>query len=111
MDKLFADLRFALRTLLRRPGFALVAASTLALGIGANTAVYSIAEAVLLRPLPFREPDRLVFVWERNTVRDRTRNVVNPGNCLEWRDRNTVFEDIAAVATSGSTTGRAGSWG
>jgi putative ABC transport system permease protein len=98
METLIADLRFALRTLFRRPGFLLAALLTLAVGIGANTAVYSIAEAVLLRPLPFRDPERLVFVWERNTVRDRTRNVVNPGNYLEWRDRNTVFDDIAAFA-------------
>ena len=96
MDRIVTDVRFALRTLVRRPGFALVAVLTLAVGIGANTAVYSIAEAVLLRPLPFRDPDRLAFVWEHNTVRDRTRNVVNPGNYLEWRDRNAVFEQLAA---------------
>lgn len=98
MDHLFADLKFAIRSLARRPGFALVAVLTLAVGIGANTAVYSIAEAVLLRPLPFRDPERLVMVWERNVARDRTRNVVNPGNYLAWRDRNDVFEDIAAFA-------------
>ena len=98
MDTLFADLKFAIRSLARRPGFALVAVLTLAVGIGANTAVYSIAEAVLLRPLPFRDPERLVMVWERNVARDRTRNVVNPGNYLAWRDRNAVFEDIAAFA-------------
>jgi putative ABC transport system permease protein len=96
MGTLLNDVRFALRTLARRPGFALVAILTLAVGIGANSAVYSIAEAVLLRPLPFREPERLVFVWEQNVIRDRARNVVNPGNYLEWRDRSTVFEDIAA---------------
>jgi len=98
MDQLSNDVRFALRALARRPGFALVAVLTLAVGIGANTAVYSIAEAVLLRPLPFREPDRLVLVWERNVIRDRTRNVVNPGNYLEWRDRNGVFESLAAFS-------------
>jgi putative ABC transport system permease protein len=99
MDNLLADLKFALRSLARRPGFALVAILTLAVGIGANTAVYSIAEAVLLRPLPFRDPERLVMVWERNLARDRTRNVVNPGNYLAWRDRNGVFEEIAAFAS------------
>ncbi len=98
MEQLVADLRFAVRSLLRRPGFALVAVLTLAVGIGANTAVYSIAEAVLLRPLPFRDPERLVMVWESNFTRERTRNVVNPGNYLAWRDRNGVFEDIAAYA-------------
>jgi putative ABC transport system permease protein len=95
---LMGDLRFAIRTLLRRPGFALVAVATLAVGIGANSAVFSVARGVLLRPLPFREPDRLVFVWEANPGRDRARNVVNPGNYLEWRDRNHVFEGLAAFA-------------
>ena len=99
MDQLLNDVRFAWRALARRPGFALVAVLTLAVGIGANTAVYSIAEAVLLRPLPFREPERLVFVWENNVARDRARNVVNPGNYLEWRDRNLVFESLAAFAS------------
>jgi hypothetical protein len=98
MDRLIADLRFALRALLRRPGFALVAVLTLAVGIGANAAVFSIAQAVLLRPLPFRDPDGLVMVWERNTVRNRTRNVVNPGNYLAWRDRSSVFETLAAFS-------------
>jgi len=96
MDRLIADVRFAVRALARRPGFALVAVLTLAVGIGANAAVYSIAEAVLLRPLPFRDPERLVMVWERNTIRERQRNVVNPGNYLAWRDRNPVFESLAA---------------
>ncbi len=78
MDRLLSDVRFTLRALARRPGFALVAVLTLAVGIGANTAVYSIAEAVLLRPLPFREPDRLVLVWERNVLRDRDRKKAWP---------------------------------
>ncbi len=99
MDRLLSDVRFTLRALARRPGFALVAVLTLAVGIGANTAVYSIAEAVLLRPLPFRDPERLVLVWERNVLRDRDRNVVNPGNYLEWRDRNRVFESLAAFSS------------
>lgn len=102
LDHVLNDLRFAWRTLARRPGFALVAVLTLAVGIGANTAVYSIAEAVLLRPLPFRDPERLVLVWERNLPRERTRNVVNPGNYLEWRDRNGVFESLAAFVAFGT---------
>ncbi len=94
-----ADVRFALRGLAQRPGFAAVALLTLAVGIGANASVFSVAQAVLLRPLPFREPDRLVMVWERNLSRGRTRNVVNPGNYLAWRDRGTVFEGIAAFGS------------
>lgn len=100
MGTLLADVRFALRGLAQRPGFTAVALATLAVGIGANAAAYSIAQAVLLRPLPFREPDRLVTVWERNVSRNRPRNVVNPGNYLAWRDRNAVFEEIAAFAPS-----------
>jgi putative ABC transport system permease protein len=99
MRTLLADVRFALRGLAQRPGFAAVALATLAVGIGANAAVYSVAQAVLLRPLPFREPDRLVMVWERNVSRSRPRNVVNPGNYLAWRERNTVFEEIAAMGS------------
>ena len=94
---LLAHLRFALRALARRPGFAAVAVLTLAVGIGGTSAVFSVARGVLLRPLPFRDPERLVLVYERNVVRNRPRNVVNPGNYLEWRDRNTSFEGIAAV--------------
>src|SRR5262245_9652292 len=101
MASLSRDVRFALRSLAQRPGFAATALLTLAVGIGANASVFSIAQAVLLRPLPFREPDRLVLVWERNVARERQRNVVNPGNYLAWRDRATAFESIAAF-TSGN---------
>ena len=99
MSNVLADVRFALRALAQRPGFTAVALAILAVGIGANAAVFSVAEAVLLRPLPFREPDRLVMVWERNVSRNRLRNVVNPGNYLAWRDRNAVFEQMAGFAS------------
>ena len=100
MGTLLADVRFALRGLAQRPGFTAVALATLAIGIGANAAVYSIAQAVLLRPLPFREPDRLVMVWERNVSRNRPRNVANGGNYLAWRERSTAFEDIGAYGVN-----------
>jgi putative ABC transport system permease protein len=99
MRHVLADVRFALRGLAQRRGFTAVALAILALGIGGNAAVFSVAQAVLLRPLPFREPDRLVVVWERNVSRNRLRNVANPGNYLAWRDRNAVFEQLAAFAT------------
>jgi putative ABC transport system permease protein len=98
MGDLLQDLRLGLRLLVRRPGFAAVAVATLALGIGANAALFSVVEAVLLRPLPFHEPDRLVMVWEKNVKRNRIRNSVNPANFVQWRERNQVFEGIAGFA-------------
>jgi putative ABC transport system permease protein len=99
VGRLASDIRFALRALAQRPAFAAAALATLAIGIGANAAVFSVAQAVLLRPLPFRDPDGLVMVWERNVSRNRLRNVVNPGNYLAWRERNAVFADVAAFAS------------
>ncbi len=99
---LFQDLRYAFRTLIKRPGFAAVAILTLALGIGANTAVFSVVEGVLLRPLPVRDPDALVLVWEHNIRRGNTHNVVSPANYMAWRDRNRSFESIAAFVSWGT---------
>jgi putative ABC transport system permease protein len=92
-----SDLRLALRSLLRSPGFSAVAILTLALGIGANAAVYSVVDGILLKPLPYEEPDELVMVWEHNLPRDRRTNVVSPGNYIHWREQQTSFVDMAAV--------------
>ncbi|MEX2273066.1 MAG: ABC transporter permease [Vicinamibacterales bacterium] len=91
------DFRLALRSLYRAPGFALVAILTLALGIGANAAVFSVVDGVLLKPLPYASPDDLVMVWEHNISRDRRTNVVSPGNYVHWRERQTSFVDMAAM--------------
>jgi len=96
MSTLLNDLRYAIRTFLRTPGFTAVALLTLTLGIGANTAIFTIVNGVLLRALPFREPDRLMMVYERPPESNRP-NVVNPWNFLEWRARNHVFERIAII--------------
>jgi putative ABC transport system permease protein len=75
-----------------------VAILTLALGIGANAAVFSVVDGVLLKPLPFANPDALVMVWEHNLPRDRRTNVVSPANFIHWREQQTSFTDMAAIA-------------
>jgi len=95
METLVQDLRFSLRMLLKNPGFTAVAAITLALGIGANTAIFSVVNAVLLRPLPYRDPSRLVLMNESSKqLPDMS---VSYPNYLDWRDRSRSFERIAAV--------------
>src|SRR5436190_1304714 len=89
------DLRFAFRQLLKNPGFTAVAVLTLALGIGANMAIFSVVNAVLLRPLPYKDPDRLVRVLEK--LPNGGWFAVSPANFLDWREQNQVFEDIAAI--------------
>ena len=108
MDTLLADLRFATRLLLRHRGFTLIAAATLALGIGANTAVFSLVNAALLRPLPYRQADRLAVVWERRFDSERPTNVVSPANFLRWRERTTTFSQMAAIADTTATLTGAG---
>ena len=95
MRDLFHDVRLALRGLLGRPGFSLVAVSTIALGIAAAGAIWSVVDAVLVRPLPFSQPERLVFVWERHHARQRDRNVVGPANLIAWRERASSFSGLA----------------
>ncbi len=89
------DLRYALRMMARNPGFTAVAVFALALGIGANTAMFSVVDAVLLRPLSYDEPDRLVMVWETNFTNAVTRSQVSPVTYTEWRDNSGLFEEVA----------------
>jgi putative ABC transport system permease protein len=97
MDTLLKDLRYAARMLRARPGFTLTAVLTLALGIGGTTAIFSLVNAVLLAPLPFRDADRLFMVWEDATVAGFPRNDVAPGNYAALEAENQVFDGIAAV--------------
>ncbi len=90
-----ADLKYALRVLRNNPGFAAVAVFTLALGIGASTAVFSVVNAVLLRPLPFREADRLMMVWETRETRGEDRVVVSYQNFCDWKEQSRSFEHMA----------------
>ena len=90
------DLKFAFRQLLKTPGFTAVAVLTLALGIGANTAIFSLVNGVLLKPLPYPEPDRLVTLWERSPQRGIEQERVSGPNYLDWRAQNSVLADLAA---------------
>jgi putative ABC transport system permease protein len=98
LETLLQDIKFGARTLRKSRGFTLVAVLTLAVGVGANTAIFSVVEAVLLRALPYTEAERLVVLWENNRLRPGQRNVVNPGNFLDWREQSQSFEGMAAFA-------------
>jgi len=95
METLVKDIRYGFRSLLKHPAFTCIAVLTLALGIGANTAIFSLVNAVLLRALPFREPDRLVMVWEDASFAGFPRNTPAPANYADWKSQNQVFEDMA----------------
>ncbi|MEK6301903.1 MAG: ABC transporter permease [Acidobacteriota bacterium] len=96
METLFQDLRYGARMLLKQPGFTLIAVIALALGIGANTAIFSVVNAVLLTPLPFAEPDRLTIVYETNLQRGSTRSPASYPNFADWRDQNHAFERMSS---------------
>ncbi len=97
METLIKDVHYALRNLLKRPAFTLISVITLALGIGAGTAIFSVVHAVLLRSLPYGSANRLVMVWEdTHRTGGKAENVINLGNFFDWKEQNHVFEDMAA---------------
>jgi predicted permease len=96
MGTLWQDLKYALRTLAKNPGFAAIVVLTLALGIGANTAIFSVVDAVLLAPLPYHQPDKLVMVWSKNVAKGYNMFPVSGGDYAEWKSENSVFSDMAA---------------
>ncbi|HMY72341.1 MAG TPA: ABC transporter permease [Blastocatellia bacterium] len=106
METLWQDLRQGVRALLKQPAFTFVAIFALALGIGANTAIFSVVNAVLLQALPYRQADGLVTVWENNKRRGNAQNVINLGNYFDWKEQNQVFEDMATFFdTNANLTG------
>ena len=102
VETLLQDARYALRMLTKNTGFAFFTVAVLATGIAANTAIFSIADAVLLRPLPYRDANRLVMIWEDATSYGFPRDTPAPGNFADWKSRNQVFEDVAAASFGAS---------
>ena len=104
METLFKDIRYAIRSLSQRRGFTALALITLALGIGANTAIFSVVNAVLWRPLPYADPGRLVMVWENHQARGGPeREWLSPPDFEDWRNQNSVFARLAALNNWGPT--------
>src|SRR6202035_1273018 len=95
---LWQDLCYALRMLAKNPAFTIIAIVAIALGIGANTVIFSAVNAVLLRPLPYKNPEQLVMVWENATHLGFPKNTPSPANFLDWRQQTTVFQGMAAFA-------------
>src|ERR1051325_2821686 len=100
MATIFNDIRYGIRSLIKRPSFTSIAIVTLALGIGANTAIFSVVNAVLLRRLPFTHPEQLVTLWERNPKQGYEQNPPAAGNFIDWRDQNRVFAQMAIYEPS-----------
>jgi putative ABC transport system permease protein len=100
LQDLFRDLKYGFRTLLRSPGFMLAAVLTLGLGIGANTAVFSVVNSVVLQPLPFHEPERLVMLWQDNAEAWNDLDQVSMADYFDWQHENRVFTSIGAAANA-----------
>jgi predicted permease len=96
LESAWADLRYAARLLRKTPSFTAAIVATLALGIGANTAIFSVCDAVLLRRLPYSDPDRIVMLWERSP-HEETLDAVAPANFIDWREQTRSFDEIAAI--------------
>src|SRR5258706_10648398 len=96
MESLLQDLRFGVRTLLKNPGVSAVAIIALALGTGANSAIFSVVNAVLLRPLPYQNPDGIALVWGKNAT--TSRDALSVPDYLDYRNQNAVFAEMAAFA-------------
>src|SRR5215212_11458434 len=92
---LVADIKFGVRMLLKSPVMTFVALFALTLGIGANTAIFSVVNAVLLRSFPYKDPEQIALVWEKKQGARTDQNVINLGNFSDWKEQNKVFSDMA----------------
>lgn len=108
MTSLVSDVKHGVRVLLRTPVFTVCTIAALAIGIGATTALFSVVDALLIKPLPYRNADQLVVMWEHNVVRNQPRNVVSPANFLEWKTRSRSFDGMAAFTPNRVTLTGAG---
>lgn len=113
MDTLLQDIRFGWRLLRRTPGFTIAAVLALALGVGATTAIFTVLDRVVLRPLPYASPERLMMVWETNDAKALTHERISPVNFGDYRRLSQVFDDAAAwwypqinLSAPGSLQGR-----
>src|SRR5262245_53375118 len=93
MNTLWQDLRYGLRLLVKRPGFSILSILTLAIGIGLNTAIFSVVNSALLSPLPYADPDRLVRIWETRSANNEMQ--ASYPNYVDWIEQNTVFEALS----------------
>src|SRR5712692_2431926 len=98
MDSFFRDLRYSVRKLIKSPAFTAVAILALALGIGANTAIFSVVNSVLFHPLPYSDPGRLVQLWEASSKKARNEIPASYPNFADWRDQNHAFEQVVAYS-------------
>src|SRR6266576_5441086 len=97
MEPLWYDLSYGIRTLVKNPGFTGVAVLSLAIGIGANSAIFSVTNGLLLRPLSYKDADRLVILWNRSPGLNVAQDWLSPGEYLDLRSQNHVFEHVAAA--------------
>src|ERR1041385_90893 len=106
METFLQDVRYSVRTLLKKPAFACIVILTLALGIGANSAIFSVVNALLLRPLPYSDPDRLVVVWSVYRTNDKA--YASAANFRDWKEQSQAFEHLAAYDTGRFNLGGGG---
>src|ERR1041384_6636211 len=103
MGNLLQDLHYGFRLLWKTLGFTIAAVVSLALGIGANTAIFSVVNTILLKSLPYKDPERIVLVWGDETTKDNKRSQVSATDVDDWRHQNSVFEDVTTYGNWSAT--------